>query len=159
MAKNKKLLFFYEGSVNRNTEECRWFYAVPRPNGVQYDVYELNLKEKSYDLVKADDVTFNYNTKKFSVQTDERPLKRKFNSFTVKNTNGTPKGKMYFFENTLGMEVFLAMTTTTEPQKIDFQFRVKDGDRTVPFNDSNSMIFQVARNIMIMKGVKNINEL
>lgn len=30
MANNKKLLYFYEGSVNREGENPRWFYAVPR---------------------------------------------------------------------------------------------------------------------------------
>lgn len=73
-------------------------------NGVQYDVYELDLK-KDYSLVKTDEVTFNFSTKKFSVQTDTKPLKRKFNSFTIKNTDGSPKGKLCFFENTLGMDV------------------------------------------------------
>ena len=156
MANNKKLLYFYEGSVNRGTEESRWFYAVPRPNGVQYDVYELNFKGKNYNLVKADDVTFNYNAKKFSVKTDTKALKRKFNSFTIKNPiDGTPKAKMYFFENTRGMEVFFADSNETQPQELEFQYHVKDSysGNVVPFNDSNYFIFNIMTDIVGRKEV------
>ena len=155
MANNKKLLYFYESSVNRGTEESRWFYAVPRPNGVQFDVYELNFKGGNYNLVKADDVTFNYNAKKFSVKTDAKALKRKFNSFGLKNTDGTPKAKMYFFENTKGMEVFFAFSNKTEPQELEFQYHVKDRFGVIPFNDSNYTILQIMSEVMERKTKEN----
>ena len=155
MANNKKLLYFYEGFVNKGTEGCRWFYAVPRPNGVQFDVYELNFKGGNYNLVKADDVTFNYNAKKFSVKTDAKALKRKFNSFGLKNTDGTPKAKMYFFENTKGMEVFFAFSNKTEPQELEFQYHVKDRFGVIPFNDSNYTILQIMSEVMERKTKEN----
>ena len=154
MANNKKLLYFYEGFVNKGTEGCRWFYAVPRDNGVQYDVYELNFKEKSYDLVRAEDVTFNYNAKKFSIKTDAKALKRKFNSFTIRNiVSGDVEKRMFFFENTLGMEVFLSEISSRDerPQRIEFQHRVKD----IPFNDSNYMIERNYREVMERKTKEN----
>ena len=155
MANNKKLLYFYEGSVNRGTEESRWFYAVPRPNGVQFDVYELNFKGGNYNLVKADDVTLNYNAKKFSVKTDAKALKRKFNSFGLKNTDGTPKAKMYFFENTRGMEVFFADSNETQPQELEFQYHVKDRFGVITFNDSNYTILQIMSEVMERKTKEN----
>lgn len=154
MANNKKLLYFYEGFVNKGTEGCRWFYAVPRDNGVQYDVYELNFKEKSYDLVRAEDVTFNYNAKKFSIKTDAKALKRKFNSFTIRNiVSGDVEKRMFFFENTLGMEVFLSEISSRDerPQRIEFQHRVKD----IAFNDCNYMIERNYREVMERKTKEN----
>lgn len=153
----KKLLFYYEIMVGENENNRVWYYAIPQPNGVVFNVYCLDLKH-GYTLVKEDSIKFNYGTKKFSIKPTERPIKKPFNSFTVKDPKtGMPKFKMYFCANTTGMEVFttnLINENINDEDNLKLFCKCKDGDEPIYFRDNNAMAYFMITQIFEKVGSK-----